>query len=654
MKRFSLLLVVLALLPWQSDAITLYVHSNTPPFEWQENGHEQGFNLEVAGLLSDSLGASVAVERLPLYSVIERLTQDPSSAMAFIADTPIAQLDLARSMPLLPTYASAYNLVGAMQIERIEQLLPMRIGVKRGSFIEHYLKTTYPTMTLFSYTSNEIAFAALSKNDIDVVVSEFYCSWRLLKLNSHIKTASPPLLNANFYLMSHRKNVEFAAQIDQFTASLYRTGATDALVMKWMAFGKERLDLGSIKQRTFVAAIVVSALSLIGLMLTLIVSYKLYRKGKQLQIELDTRKRAEAKVNEVSRLFQSVLDDLPHGIAVWHPNEGEIWSNGKLSHLYQSCTLTDMEGLSFDIHQQIQRFFERPQKQFHEIKYQGEYWQLQLHSVAEERVLVMLEEMTERVALRIEADMTSRLIALGEISAGIAHEINNPLGLISQSIRHLQHYVVDTVPVVEEMAHKDPNWQLLGLAPQEAVDEVEYQCEAIVQAVQHMSRIVQDLKSLSRPKAAVNFDLVTLHSVIDSALRMTANKTKRVELIRSIDEPSLYLLGDEVQLQLIVINFIQNACHAVAQVSSPKLVISAGKTDDKIWFSVTDNGCGMDASVIKRMKEPFFTTRRAAGGTGIGLAICDRIIQEHRGQWVVESRLDKGTQMRVIFDEAIL
>ncbi len=650
--RYLFLFILLGVAPI-ANGITLYVHSNTPPFEWKEGQQEEGFNLEVARGIAASNKESLQVQRRSLFAAIETISRTDSQGIAFVADTPISQFELSRSMPLLLTYASVYNRVGEAQVSHFNELVGLRVGVKRGSFIQRYLQEKFPQIQLIPYQSNEVAFAAMTERELDVVVSEFYCAWRLLMQFRNIKTASPPLINANFYLMSSPLNTQLSAHIDTEIERLYREGQIDALVMKWMGFGKEKLDLIFIKQKTYEIGTIIGVISFIGFIFTLLISYKLRRKKHQLQQELNVRKLAEQRVTEVSQLFQSVLDDLPHGISIWDRQKGDIWSNGKLNICSSSFCFTDMEDKPFDFEMVLNDFFYNKQAVIFDIKSEGKYWQLQLHLVAGEQALVMLEDTTERMQLRIDSDMTSRLIALGEISAGIAHEINNPLGLIAQSIRHIQHYLQDSQSAINEVATLDPNWRLIGMPPDEAKEEVDYQCESIQQAVGSMSRIVQDLKCLSRPKEMRNYGVVSLNSVIECAIRMTANSTKRLHLDWQSSDIPLMLHGDEVQLQLIVINFIQNACNALTDIKDPEITIRVGHQAHRIWFEVTDNGSGMDKALIKRIKEPFFTTRRGDGGTGIGLAICDRIIQEHGGKWSISSSLNQGTKMTVGFDEVM-
>ncbi len=650
--RFFSLFFLLTLSP-VTHGINLYVHSNTPPFEWKEEEQEEGFNLDVARKIATASQESLKVQRRSLFAATEIISRQDKNGIAFVADTPVSQFQLARSMPLLSTYASVYNRVGEVQVANFNELIGLKVGVKRGSFIQRYLQEQFPHIQLFPYQSNEVAFAAMTERELDVVVAEFYCAWRLLMQFHNIKTASPPLINGNFYLMSNPLNLQLAASIDEEIERLYRAGQIDALVMKWMGFGKEKLDLLLIKQKTYEIGTIIGVLSFFGFILTLLISYKLRRKKHQLQQELNVRKLAEQRVSEVSLLFQSVLDDLPHGISIWDKQEGEIWSNGKLNVCTPSLCFTDMEDKLFDFDLVLNEFFQSKQAVIFDIKSEGNYWQLQLHLVAKGQALIMLEDTTERMQLRIDSDMTSRLIALGEISAGIAHEINNPLGLIAQSIRHIQHYLQDSQAAINEIAALDPQWRLIGMSPDEAKEEVSYQCESIEQAVGNMSRIVQDLKCLSRPKEMRNYGQVSLNSVIECAIRMTSNSIKRLRLNWLPNEIPLMLYGDEVQLQLIVINFIQNACNALTDNPEPQISINTGRQGNRIWFEVKDNGSGMDKSLIKRIKEPFFTTRRGDGGTGIGLAICDRIIQEHGGKWSISSLPNQGTTMLVEFDEVM-
>ena len=132
------------------------------------------------------------------------------------------------------------------------------------------------------------------------------------------------------------------------------------------------------------------------------------------------------------------------------------------------------------------------------------------------------------------------------------------------------------------------------------------------------------------------------------ALRLTANQTKTLQITKLLYQPSPMILGNAQQLHQVLINLIQNACHACPP-REGHIQISTQVDKDRAIINVNDNGYGMDTQTLKRITEPFFTTRRTEGGSGLGLSVCSRIIKEHEGLMQIQSRPGKGTRIQLSF-----
>jgi signal transduction histidine kinase len=113
-------------------------------------------------------------------------------------------------------------------------------------------------------------------------------------------------------------------------------------------------------------------------------------------------------------------------------------------------------------------------------------------------------------------------------------------------------------------------------------------------------------------------------------------------------QPSPIIKGDAQQLHQVLINLIQNACHACTE-QHGEIIIETRIAGNTAILSIIDNGCGMNSATLKRITEPFFTTRRNEGGSGLGLSVCSKIIKEHQGEMQMQSSLGKGTQISLIF-----
>ncbi|MEI6860350.1 MAG: ATP-binding protein [Shewanella sp.] len=651
LQRLIALLFSCFCVPIVSAELTLYIHSNTPPFEWREGDHERGFNPELAQYIADEMDISLLLEQRNLTEVVDAIASQETSGIAFVADSTASHPLLTYSKPLNTTYAAAYNRKGQAQIDDFGDLKGKRVGIKKSSFVARYMQKNTSGIDLVYFKSNAEAFLLLADGGLDYVISEFYCSWHLLSLFDNIKTGSGPLIRGNFYIISSSLNKSLSAHINSVVERLSQDGTLDQLTKRRVDFGRERIDSVTIKNNSLHAAIGFGVFSSIGLIVTLVGSFHLRRRKLYLQQELNERKAAEFRIREISVLFQSVLDDMPHGIIIWDEYGSPLWSNTKFESKLTGRQLTSSNGWPFNFDNLFQDFCQQHQPNFIELRDEDSFWNIQIHRIDHGRVLVMLEDTTERTQLRIENDIAARQVALGEISAGIAHEINNPLGLINESVRFIRYFLADVSSVLPEIEAQDPHWRIAGMLPAEALAEIDYQVESMEHSVGNMSRIVKGLKTLSQPGSVRHYAPVSLVQVIDSALWMTSSQTKRHQLHWESGSEALYVFGDEVQLQLVVINFIQNACQAIPNEAQGKIEVGIGCGGDKVWLQVRDNGIGISAHQLERICEPFFTTRRNEGGTGLGLALCNRIILEHRGQWNIQSEQGQGTSMTVSFEQ---
>src|SRR5208283_1781071 len=218
-----------------------------------------------------------------------------------------------------------------------------------------------------------------------------------------------------------------------------------------------------------------------------------------------------------------------------------------------------------------------------------------------------------------------KMASIGQLSAGIAHEIKNPLGIIVQGIDSLKDSLTDSL-----------------LADTS---------ERIKNASLRAARIVNDLLSFARqsPIAPEKMDIV---SIIEETLSLVEHQLNlnNIVIIRRFEEGTLSALVDSDQIKQVFINVLLNAADAMRQ--GGNIEIEAGTTvmptgTPAVRISFSDNGCGIEPENIEKIFDPFFTTKRDSGGTGLGLAVSQRIIENHRGTITVDSRLGEGTKVLV-------
>jgi PAS domain S-box-containing protein len=237
--------------------------------------------------------------------------------------------------------------------------------------------------------------------------------------------------------------------------------------------------------------------------------------------------------------------------------------------------------------------------------------------------LVLLDDITERVQLEQQLLQTEKLTSLGLLAAGVAHEVNTPLAVISNYIQML----------ARQLPGDDSRQKLI---------------EKIVKQTFRASEIVNNLLNFSRTGAA-EFRNVNLNEVIEETLSLVAHpfRTSRVSVIKTLDENLPAVLGSGNRLQQVFLNLFLNARDAMP--SGGMIEVRTARQNGAVEVEVTDTGVGIPLEHLNRIFDPFFTTKSTGRGTGLGLSVSYGIVQEHKGRIEVRSTPGKGTSFRLEF-----
>ena len=272
-------------------------------------------------------------------------------------------------------------------------------------------------------------------------------------------------------------------------------------------------------------------------------------------------------------------------------------------------------------------------------------------------------EMSERQRVEVELRHAQKLEAVGQMSAGIAHEINTPIQFVGDSLKFLNEAFLDLskvastskncLPILDNRTETKEVHDVLGEALEDA--DIEYLDERVPKAlerarngVERVSNIVKAMKDFSHPDER-DMTVADLNSAIESTLVVAANEYKySAALKKELQElpPVLCHLGD---INQVVLNLIVNAAHAIIElhgssVDEGLITIKSWSADENVMISIADNGAGIPESVQERIFDPFFTTKEVGKGTGQGLSISHKIIVEnHGGQLFFETEEDVGT-----------
>jgi two-component system, NtrC family, sensor kinase len=274
-----------------------------------------------------------------------------------------------------------------------------------------------------------------------------------------------------------------------------------------------------------------------------------------------------------------------------------------------------------------------------------------------------IRDLTERQRLQARVVQVEKLASLGLMSAGVAHEINNPLAYVANNLAVLERGIRGLIALVAayeaaqailESARPDLAAQVAQLAEEIDLPYVREHLEQIVgstrQGVKRVADIVQNLRGFARlDQAAV--ERVDLHDAITSSLEMIRGRLGRRHIVveqQFGDVPRV--LCAPAQVNQVFLNLLVNALQAIEATSKGggRIEIRTRAVGDEAIVEVADDGCGIPAELLPRIFDPFFTTKVVGEGTGLGLSISHGIVSDHGGRIEVESTPGQGSRFRVI------
>ena len=276
------------------------------------------------------------------------------------------------------------------------------------------------------------------------------------------------------------------------------------------------------------------------------------------------------------------------------------------------------------------------------------------HVVLEVMNTRLKRAMDERKMLESQLVQSAKMASLGELVAGIAHELNNPLGFIYANLGNLKKFYAKILGLLEtyeglELSEEDR----AGIKQKQEEINYEYLKTRIEQMIDRsavgadrMKKIIMDLKSFSRLDSA-EFAESDINEAIEITLGIMTNEYKnRVEITRKFGDLPLvecYI----AKLNQVFMNLIVNACHAIE--GEGEIIIETAIENDMVRIEVSDNGKGIPEDVADKIFDPFFTTKPVGVGTGLGLSVSHGIIKQHKGEISVKSKVGEGSTFTIIF-----
>ena len=236
------------------------------------------------------------------------------------------------------------------------------------------------------------------------------------------------------------------------------------------------------------------------------------------------------------------------------------------------------------------------------------------------KVIGYLHDITSQKEIEYNLNHSAKLESIGLMACGIAHEINNPLAIIS---------------ALNQKIKKNIGTLSVGNSCRE---EMAKDLIKVDSTINRISKIIQDVKYYSRDSTNENYELISLQNLIDDLIRFSENRMnqKNIKFMLECKVLGLKLYCQKTALSQVLINLINNSIDAIEQLEEKWINLKIEKNENTIRLAIIDSGKGIDLNIQGKIMSPFFTTKEVGKGTGIGLGICLSIIRNHQGKFFLE------------------
>lgn len=397
---------------------------------------------------------------------------------------------------------------------------------------------------------------------------------------------------------------------------------------------------------------------------------RVFERTKELENEIKEKTYAQELLKDSEEKYRLIFENANDGIFLLIDRK-IVFTNPKVSEIFGELPRDIIASkldkfIKYEFLSQINRYFDTVKKPFNDFEIQAElingnwvaikstslYWDsepaflvfmsdITKRKNAEKELFKLNEYLERRITEELERAnlqqqllvQKSKLESIGELSAGLAHEINQPLGGLSMGLDNINFHF--------ESGATDETY-------------VRSKIDILFKDIDRIRKIIEHVRIFSREQDNMLAEAFNPKVVIDNALSLVNRQfiDRRIEIIQKVEE-DIEIIGNPFRLEQVVLNILSNARHAVEEKGrrlndenyGKRINIELYKAEPDMFLIISDNGIGVDKKVISKVFDPFFTTKSQEKGTGLGLSISYGIISEMKGSIEIDSELDAYTRM---------
>lgn len=599
---------------------------SAPPLRYiDQDGVYKGVVVDYISQLSLELGVDIRTEPYKWEDALNRLKNgDTDFCDMFVNED--REKDYVFTDPI-------YNLRTVMAVRfdseyTFDDIGRMRIATEKGDYANGYVLEEFPTAKLVFTENVGLGMDLLSTGEVDAVIGdEPIISYYTQNMNEEFRMINTALYEEPVVLAMPQSYKELVPVINKAIQRINSKGQLEKIQQKWFGISTPLIQ-AKIDNR-YIKCVLIGSAAL--LLLISVVSFNNYSLKRQVQIRTSE---LELSKNELQLIFDSIpeyiliLDEAKN---IVNANEGLLTQAG--------LTIGESVGKSFDVllkrlNPEYQELVSLLQEQGQvrnkvQITIENEIYEIQIHrfiGIRKENqgTLITMRNITLDEINKKKLLQSSKMMAVGQLAAGMAHQIRNPLSII-----RLHTYMLKEHPGLDEIGARSLQY--------------------IEDSVKKAARIIDNVMNFWRVSGKQNIriqlkqsfdDIITLHE--------NALKKKNIMIRISCNEELWFISNDEA-LKHILVNLLSNGIDASKE--GGEILLKGRKEGKVVIIECSDNGCGIAECDIESLFHPFYTTKEPGKGTGLGLFIVYSEVEKLEGRILVESKINIGTKFTIVLPD---
>lgn len=643
MKRKLLAFIILLIFfPFPSyadprETIRIAGDENYPPYEFvDKTGVYKGFNVDIMRAVAIELGIDVELTPMTWENALRALESGEVDVIQGMNRSEIREEKFSFTDELVINSQVIFVRKDTHNITELNDLEGLVVAIQSGDISEEFVKKI-PRIKVVVSSNQELAIESLLNGSVDAYLGNRLTGLYVLqnmKRYMEVKIVGDPLNSTEYCSATLKSNTNVLALMNQGIVKIKQNGTYDKIYRKW--FGETLEDKSQVFKRWLIISCIIIIITTVLAALVFYWNRSLKKMVAFKTLELaDVNKELriqQTRLEQSNRQRGKILENIQSGIVAFDQNGEVLASNFAAKDILNQSPDQNVTFLELNFTDEIVAGYESAR--------QGTVWRKEIEWASASRevlnidcvispikgpdesvegVLMIFHDYTESKRLKDVLNNDDKMRALGNLAAGIAHELRNPLTAMKAFIDMIP-YKFDNADFREQMT------AILNLE------------------MQRLNSLVSMLLDYVKPRATEPKPFLLNHS-IEEVLTLFATPLCQKNIQVHFESKDTPICADEQQIKQVLVNLLINSMEAIRDKGD--IIISTYQDEGQTTLELKDNGCGIPPDALSKIFEPFYTLK--ANGYGLGLSICYQLISDNRGSISFESEEGTGTVATIKF-----